>query len=88
MASGAPGTEHRTSLPENAMIDVARARADTPAVESLDYFYSCGAGLMPTQVLDALHGHLDREAEIGGSMPRRKRRSPRLAPPTSRLHVC
>lgn len=33
MASGAPGTDHRTSLPENAMIDVERARADTPAVE-------------------------------------------------------
>ena len=48
------------------MIDVERARADTPAVEDLDYFYSCGAGLMPQQVLDALHGHLDLEARIGG----------------------
>ena len=48
------------------MIDVERARADTPAVEGLDYFFSCGAGLMPQQVLGALHGHLDREARIGG----------------------
>ena len=48
------------------MIDVARARADTPAVRDLDYFYSCGAGLMPQPVLDALHGHLDLEARIGG----------------------
>lgn len=48
------------------MIDVERARADTPAVEDLDYFFSCGAGLMPRQVLEAIHAHLDREAQIGG----------------------
>ena len=48
------------------MIDVERARADTRAVEDLDYFFSCGAGLMPQPVLDALHGHLDLEAQIGG----------------------
>ena len=48
------------------MIDVERARADTPAVEDLDYFYNCGAGLMPKPVLDALHGHLDLEARVGG----------------------
>ncbi|MDE0048098.1 MAG: aminotransferase class V-fold PLP-dependent enzyme [bacterium] len=48
------------------MIDVARARADTPAVKKLAFFYSCGAGLMPRPVLDALHGHLDLEARIGG----------------------
>ena len=48
------------------MIDVARARADTPAVTVLDYFYSCGAGLMPKPVLDAIHGHLELEARIGG----------------------
>jgi len=47
------------------MIDVARARADTPAVKDLAYFYSCGAGLMPQPVLDALHAHLDLEARIG-----------------------
>ena len=48
------------------MIDVERARADTPAVGSLEFFYSCGAGLMPQQVVYALHGHLDLEARIGG----------------------
>ena len=48
------------------MIDVERVRADTPAAAELDYFYSCGAGLMPRQVLDALHVHLDLEARIGG----------------------
>ena len=48
------------------MIDVERARADTPAVEDLDYFFSCGAGLMPKPVLEAIHAHLDGEAQIGG----------------------
>ena len=48
------------------MIDVERARADTPAVENLDYFFNCGAGLMPRPVVDAIHGHLEREARIGG----------------------
>ncbi len=48
------------------MIDVAQARALTPGAEHQAYFYSCGAGLMPSPVLDAVHGHLDREALIGG----------------------
>ena len=48
------------------MIDVARARADTPAVENIAFFHNCGAGLMPTPVLKALHDHLDLEARIGG----------------------
>lgn len=48
------------------MIDVAQARALTPGAENQAYFYSSGAGLMPAPVLDAVHGHLDREALIGG----------------------
>ena len=40
-------------VPENTMIDVERARADTPAVENPDCFFSCG-GLVPRQVLDPL----------------------------------
>ena len=48
------------------MIDVTRARALTPGAEHQAYFYSCGAGLMPRPVLDAVHGHLDLEARIGG----------------------
>ncbi|MDA1071051.1 MAG: aminotransferase class V-fold PLP-dependent enzyme [Proteobacteria bacterium] len=47
------------------MIDVTRARALTPGAEHQAYFYSCGAGLMPRPVLDAVHGHLDLEARIG-----------------------
>jgi len=48
------------------MIDVARARALTPGAERQAYLYSCGAGLMPAPVLDAVKAHLDLEAEIGG----------------------
>ena len=48
------------------MIDVAKARALTPGAEHQAFFYSCGAGLMPAPVLDALHSHLDREALVGG----------------------
>ncbi len=48
------------------MIDVTRARSLTPGTEHQAYFASCGAGLMPQPVLDALHGHLDLEARIGG----------------------
>lgn len=48
------------------MIDVDRARALTPGAGRQAYLYSCGAGLMPTPVLDAVKAHLDLEAEIGG----------------------
>lgn len=47
-------------------IDLARARADTPACEDLLHFNNAGAGLMPTPVLDAVKAHLDLEARIGG----------------------
>ncbi|MBC6438828.1 MAG: aminotransferase class V-fold PLP-dependent enzyme [Rhodospirillales bacterium] len=48
------------------MIDLARVRADTPALDNQAYFMSCGAGLMPDPVLHALQEHLRREAEVGG----------------------
>ena len=47
-------------------LDLGRLRTDTPATARLAYFYNCGAGLMPTPVLDAVKAHLDLEAEIGG----------------------
>lgn len=48
------------------MIDVDKARAETPGIGHQTFFYNSGAGLMPQPVLDALHGHLDLEARIGG----------------------
>jgi selenocysteine lyase/cysteine desulfurase len=47
-------------------IDLARARADTPATARLLHFNNAGAGLMPSPVLDTVITHLRLEAEIGG----------------------
>jgi selenocysteine lyase/cysteine desulfurase len=47
-------------------LDLARIRADVPAVERRAYLHNAGAGLMPRQVVDAMKAHLDLEAEIGG----------------------
>jgi cysteine desulfurase/selenocysteine lyase len=47
-------------------IDVVRARQDTPGCEQVLHFNNAGAALMPKQVLDAVTGHLQLEAGIGG----------------------
>ena len=52
----------RTSQP----IDVARARAETPGCERVAHFNNAGASLMPQPVLDAVVGHLQSEALLGG----------------------
>ena len=48
------------------MIDIERARTDTPGVERVAHFNHAGASLMPRPVLDALIAHHRLEAEIGG----------------------
>ncbi len=47
-------------------IDLTRARRETPGVQHVVHLNNCGAGLMPTPVLDAVTGHLRLEAEFGG----------------------
>ncbi|HEX7125605.1 MAG TPA: aminotransferase class V-fold PLP-dependent enzyme [Thermodesulfobacteriota bacterium] len=48
------------------MIDLARARRDTPGCETVLHFNNAGASLMPRPVLDAVVRHLELEARIGG----------------------
>jgi selenocysteine lyase/cysteine desulfurase len=47
-------------------IDLVRARRDTPGCASVLHFNNAGAALMPQPVLDAVVGHLQLEARIGG----------------------
>jgi selenocysteine lyase/cysteine desulfurase len=47
-------------------IDLARVRAETPGVGHRVHLNNAGAGLMPLPVLEAMTGHLRREAMIGG----------------------
>ena len=56
----------RRELPTPLEIDVARVRADTPAVAGGAHLNSCGASLMPLPVVDATRRHLELEAELGG----------------------
>lgn len=47
-------------------VDVERARRDTPGTRNVTHLNNAGAALPPTQVTEAVIGHLRREAAIGG----------------------
>lgn len=57
-------TEH----PATDALDPAlyRWRSDTPGCETRIHLNNAGAALSPRPVLDAIHRHLDLEAEVGG----------------------
>jgi len=48
------------------MIDVNRARADTPGCTDILHFNNAGSALPPQVVLDAQIDHLNQEAHLGG----------------------
>ena len=41
-------------------------RNDTPGCSTTNHLNNAGAALMPKPVVDAIHTHIDLEAEIGG----------------------
>jgi selenocysteine lyase/cysteine desulfurase len=53
-------------LRDDAVIDLAAVRSDTPGVEHVAHLNNAGAALPPRPVVDAVVDHLEREAAIGG----------------------
>ena len=55
------------------MIDLERVRAETPGCLGHVFLDSAGSSLPPAPVLDAVVGHLRREAEVGGYVAEEER---------------
>jgi cysteine desulfurase/selenocysteine lyase len=55
------------------VIALERARADTPGCRDRVFLDSAGSSLPPTAVLEAVVGHLRREAEVGGYVAEEER---------------
>lgn len=47
-------------------LDITRVRADTPGLDDRLQLCACGAGIMPTQVVDSVIEHLRLEQSLGG----------------------
>ena len=58
---------------DRTTFDLARARKETPGCANVMHFNNAGAALMPQPVLDAIVGHLQLEAAIGGYEAKKKR---------------
>ena len=58
--------EKHTPVTDDLDPAIHRWRLDTPGCESRIHLNNAGAALMPRPVLDAIHGHLHLEAEVGG----------------------
>src|SRR5204862_621184 len=56
----------RRGCNSRSVIDVERARRETPGVEHVVHLNNAGSSLMPQPVLEATLGHLELEARIGG----------------------
>ena len=62
----APGEWRGRAVASVVGIDVDQARRDTPGCAHVAHLNNAGAALRPQVVTDAVIGHLQREAEIGG----------------------
>ncbi len=50
----------------DAELDIERIRAETPGIPHTNHLLASGSALMPQPVIDAVIGHLQLEAEVGG----------------------
>jgi len=53
-------------MPITSSDQIIKWRNDTPGCSTSNHLNNAGAALMPKPVIDAIHNHIDLEAEIGG----------------------